>query len=238
MVNSTWTKNHISEIWHPNSLTIVYPPCDCKTFLQVQRGGAGSDEFRIVSVGQFRPEKDHRKQLEITRELVARRGLRGVKAVLIGSCRDEEDDTRVKQLKEYSRELGITDNVEFLVNASFGRLQEELGRGSVALHTMWNEHFGISLVECMASGCIMVAHKSGGPLTDIVDTGTDSRTGFLADTVEEFADCIVSIHSMSMEEREDIISRARTSIDRRFSVACFERELKRVMGPTLDKFSV
>ena len=25
MVNSTWTKNHISEIWHPNSLTIVYP---------------------------------------------------------------------------------------------------------------------------------------------------------------------------------------------------------------------
>ena len=81
-------------------------------------------------MGQFRPEKDHRKQLEITRELVARRGLRGVKAVLIGSCRDEEDDTRVKQLKEYSRELGITDNVEFLVNASFGRLQEELGRGS------------------------------------------------------------------------------------------------------------
>jgi glycogen synthase len=33
---------------------------------------------------------------------------------------------------------------------------------------MWNEHFGISIVEMMAAGLIVVAHKSGGPLMDIV----------------------------------------------------------------------
>ena len=33
---------------------------------------------------------------------------------------------------------------------------------------MWNEHFGISLVEMMAAGLIVVGHRSGGPLRDIV----------------------------------------------------------------------
>lgn len=31
----------------------------------------------------------------------------------------------------------------------------------IGLHTMWNEHFGISVVEGMAAGTIMVAHNSG-----------------------------------------------------------------------------
>jgi len=30
------------------------------------------------------------------------------------------------------------------------------------LHTMVGEHFGISIVEAMASGCIPVVHNSGG----------------------------------------------------------------------------
>lgn len=38
----------------------------------------------------------------------------------------------------------------------------------VGLHTMWNEHFGISIVELMAAGLIAVAHDSGGPSMDIV----------------------------------------------------------------------
>lgn len=36
------------------------------------------------------------------------------------------------------------------------------------LHTMWNEHFGISVVELMAAGLVVVAHNSGGPKLDII----------------------------------------------------------------------
>lgn len=69
---------------------------------------------------------------------------------------------------------------------------------------MWNEHFGISVVEGLAAGLIMVAHKSGsphsftfsqvftssgGPLLDIVGGHKDGKLetspcGFLADTAE------------------------------------------------------
>ena len=33
---------------------------------------------------------------------------------------------------------------------------------------MWNEHFGIGIVEMMAAGLLVIAHNSGGPKTDII----------------------------------------------------------------------
>lgn len=57
----------------------------------------------------------------------------------------------------------MEDNVEFKVNIPYPELVSEMQRGMIGLHTMWNEHFGISVVECMAAGLIMIAHASGGP---------------------------------------------------------------------------
>lgn len=45
---------------------------------------------------------------------------------------------------------------------------------------MWNEHFGIGVVEYMASGCIPLAHDSAGPKMDIVlDDYNGQRTGVM-----------------------------------------------------------
>ncbi len=49
-------------------------------------------------------------------------------------------------------ELGIADHVEFCVNASFDQLRALLGDAVAGLHTMVDEHFGISVVEYMAAG--------------------------------------------------------------------------------------
>ena len=59
----------------------------------------------------------------------------------------------------------------------------------VGVHTMWNEHFGIAVVEMLAAGLVTVAHRSGGPLMDIVIEATDgdSRNGFLAVSEREYA---------------------------------------------------
>lgn len=66
-------------------------------------------------------------------------------------------------MQDLAKHLAIDENVEFKLNISFSELVSELQRGTIGLHTMWNEHFGISIVECMAAGLIMVAHASGGP---------------------------------------------------------------------------
>lgn len=237
MVNSTWTYNHIKSIWNCSNVHVVYPPCDCATFLKVPRDEP-SNEFRMVSVGQFRPEKDHKKQIDVVKAVLDRRtDVSGFRLVTIGSCRDNEDHQRVEDLKRYAQELGISDHVEFLVNTPFKKLQEELGHSTVAIHTMWNEHFGISLVECMSAGCIMVAHRSGGPLMDIVVEFENQRTGYLADSVQVFADCIINIIDKSGEERNEIITAAKKSVCERFSVETFQEKLVTFVEPIMNKLS-
>jgi len=83
--------------------------------------------------------------------------------ICIGSCRDAEDESRVKNMQDLAKHLALEENVEFKLNVPYSELVSEMQRGTIGLHTMWNEHFGISIVECMAAGLIMVAHASGGP---------------------------------------------------------------------------
>jgi len=49
----------------------------------------------------------------------------------------------------------------------------------VAIHTMKEEHFGISIVEMMAAGLIVIAHASAGPKMDIIG-GCKEHVGYLA----------------------------------------------------------
>lgn len=83
--------------------------------------------------------------------------------MLIGSCRHEDDNKRVKDMQDLAKHLAIDENVEFKLNIPYCELVKELQLGTIGLHAMWNEHFGISVVEGMAAGLIMVAHNSGGP---------------------------------------------------------------------------
>ena len=60
MVNSTWTKDHIVKLWGRNlGTTVVYPPCNTAAL-----ASDNADRTRtVLSVAQFRPEKDHALQL-------------------------------------------------------------------------------------------------------------------------------------------------------------------------------
>ena len=51
----------------------------------------------------------------------------------------------------------------------------------IGLHTMWNEHFGISVVEMMSNGLITIGHNSGGPKSDIITVQSIDGTEQLLD---------------------------------------------------------
>lgn len=61
------------------------------------------------------------------------------------------------------REFGVSDRVHIITNAPRDRLKQILDNSKVYLHTSVGEHFGVSIVEAMARGCIPIAHNSGGP---------------------------------------------------------------------------
>jgi len=191
MVNSNWTKSHINLMWRTNAV-VVFPPCDTADFIASQ---SKSKSRVVVSLGQFRPEKDHRLQLksiQLLRNLL-NDDTRMPKLIIFGSCRDEQDEKMVGGLKVYSQKLGIDSFVEFHVNLPYSELKVHLAKALIGIHTMWNEHFGIAPVEMMAAGIILVAHSSGGPKVDIIEHGV---TGYLAESAEEYSNTIFKILEM------------------------------------------
>jgi len=95
----------------------------------------------------------------------------------------------------------------------------------VLLHQMWNEHFGIGIVEMMAAGLITCAHDSGGPKSDIVVPLEGHRTGFLASTVEGYADAMYCALTLDHKEAVALRQRAQASASR-FSDEVFAASFK------------
>jgi alpha-1,2-mannosyltransferase len=90
---------------------------------------------------------------------------------------------------------------------------------------MWNEHFGIGIVEMMAAGLIVVAHRSGGPKTDIIVPFDGKTTGFLAQTVDEYAETMYKALAMNRDEAIDLRKSAQASAGR-FSDEVFSLSFK------------
>lgn len=78
---------------------------------------------------------------------------------MVGSCRNADDYERLKNIQDLSKHLSLENSVEFRVNISYQELIQCYQTASIGIHTMWNEHFGIGIVECMAAGLIMVANR-------------------------------------------------------------------------------
>lgn len=235
MVNSSWTLGHIRALWGKDVST-VFPPCDTRAFLNIKRKDV---ELKlIISIGQFRPEKDHALQIRSFAKFlqkISNDKRRCYKLVLIGSCRNEDDSKRVGSLKVLAAQLNINEHVEFALNVTFEELKNHLSMATIGLHTMWNEHFGIGVVECMAAGVITLAHNSGGPKIDIVTEWRGAPTGFLADSEDSYSTLMYDIFSMGNNEKTEMRNRARESVEARFSEKAFETKFIKCMCAVIEE---
>lgn len=192
MTNSTWTQNHIQKLWGPpraraakrNPIAVVYPPVavtELETEVDVSPASEARREKVLLYIAQFRPEKNHQLVLQAFAEFVrtGSAAAEGARLVLVGSVRDDHDSKRVYQLRLLVNELHIRDRVEFHLDAPWPDVLEWLRRASVGVNGMWNEHFGIGVVEYQAAGLVSVVHDSGGPKLDIVVPVNGEPTGEL-----------------------------------------------------------
>lgn len=175
MTNSTWTQRHITTLWGPfrkkksHAISVVYPPCAVAE-LQEKIPVDSPRSNALVYIAQFRPEKMHHVIIEAFAKYLKqiKSSIDAVqpKLVLIGSVRDDGDEKRVYKLRLQAQE--IRDHVEFVINAKWPQILDFLKSSSIGVNGMWNEHFGIGVVEYQAAGLISVVNDSGGPREDIV----------------------------------------------------------------------
>lgn len=102
-------------------------------------------------------------------------------------------------------------------------------QANIGIHSMRNEHFGISVVELMAGGAIVVAHNSGGPQMDII---SDGETGFLATTADDYAEKMADIMQLDDSGLQAIRTRARLDV-KRFSDQSFKDNVSRLLKELL-----
>ncbi|XP_071734396.1 GDP-Man:Man(3)GlcNAc(2)-PP-Dol alpha-1,2-mannosyltransferase-like [Rutidosis leptorrhynchoides] len=227
MVNSSWTQSHIEKLWRiPDRTKRVYPPCDT-TGLQALPLEREATPPKIISVAQFRPEKAHTLQLQAFALAVKKLSSDVPKPKLqfVGSCRNVADEKRLQSLKDLAIQLNVEEDVEFYKNVTYRELVKLLGGATAGIHSMIDEHFGISVVEYMAAGAIPIAHNSAGPKMDIVLPEEGKETGFLAQTVEEYEEAILKILWMTESEKHEMAAAARRRASR-FSEQRFYEDFK------------
>ncbi|KAI9815080.1 MAG: asparagine-linked glycosylation protein [Pycnora praestabilis] len=241
MTNSSWTQAHIRSLWGPNrakrakpsDVEVVFPPVaveELEREIEVSEVSEKKRDRVLLYIAQFRPEKNHTLILKAFSELLAsksgdsssRGSFKDTKLVLIGSVRHSEDATRVYDLRLLAHELKIKANTDFICDASWPEILNWLRRSWVGVNGMWNEHFGIGVVEYQAAGLVSVVNDSGGPKNDIVVDYEGGPTGFHATTASEFADGFAKALSLPAQETLAMRLRARASA-KRFTEEAFAR---------------
>ena len=167
----------------PRRPAVVHPPCGPAT---TSPGASVEDVIRIVSVGRFfrgGHEKRHDVMIRAFRELVSSgAGPKAMELHLVGTAMQQWGSRAyLRGLEGLARGLPVT----FHVNAP-GSVVARLLETS---HVYWHcagfevdatrhperlEHFGISIVEAMARGCVPLAYDAGGP-REIISDGLDGR---------------------------------------------------------------
>jgi alpha-1,2-mannosyltransferase len=134
---------------------VLYPPVSNDIFNQKE---ANFDEYRdnnVVTIARITTEKN----LEIIPHIAKLTG-KDVSFTIVGLLDSKE---ALNSLVRLIKDLKLSERIRIITNAKRNQLVSILLNSKVFLHTKVNEHFGISVIEAMSSGCIPIVHDSGGP---------------------------------------------------------------------------
>jgi len=182
--NSLFTKKVIDQEYGINS-DVWYPPIDVEEFT------AGEKENTILAVGRFEKSQTEKRQdvlIETFKKMIDK-GLKNWQLILAGGhTGGKENDELLNELKKMAAGFPIS----FKINVSFSELKTLYSKAKIFWHAAGYgtdeekypekmEHFGMTTVEAMASGCVPVVINKGGQ-KEIVQNNIN---GFLWETVDD-----------------------------------------------------
>ncbi|MFL5802025.1 MAG: glycosyltransferase [Roseiflexaceae bacterium] len=176
----------------PHKIAVIPAAANIARFRPVPRGqarrrlGLDQRDFVVVYVGRMLPRKDVRNIVRGFALLADRaRSQAGgahptqpLKLLLVGgeSCGDDLAATpEIGVLQELAAELGIVDRVLFAGKRQPDELPDFYSAGDVMVTTPWYEPFGLTPLEAMACGRLVIGSAVGG----LPFTIQDGTTGML-----------------------------------------------------------
>ena len=157
LTNSGYTRKAISNAFNIDA-KILYPPVDVETFQEIALKSNQRDGMVLV-ISRIAPDKQIENAIEVARIM---RG-RGIgKIMTIAGNLHYYDHQYYQQMKNMIADYDLSDYVSLQTNISFSRLIQLMQLAKVYFHPRIDEHFGISIVEAMASGLVPVVSNIGG----------------------------------------------------------------------------
>jgi glycosyltransferase involved in cell wall biosynthesis len=152
LANSAYTASNIRKITGASS-SLLYPPIS-EAFYAGELGN-GKREDLVVCVSRISPEK----RLTLIPH-IARLTSEKIHFLILGI---KQSALELQRIFEQIETNDVSARVELMTDVPRDKLLNILKTSKVFLHLAIGEHFGVSIVEAMASGCIPIVHNSGGP---------------------------------------------------------------------------
>jgi glycosyltransferase involved in cell wall biosynthesis len=181
ITNSRYSEEAIKRVLGTKA-NVVYPPVATSKFRTLPKKRRSNTVLTISRL-------DQSKNLDVLPQLA--KSVPNAKFIVIGAT-DRRSDSYLNGIVEEAKRLGVDGRVTIKPNCGETEKLNLLMQAKVYLHTMRNEHFGISIVEGMSAGLVPVVHKSGGPWFDILGT-TQGQFGYAYTTIDEAAGFITEI---------------------------------------------
>jgi len=214
---SDFSKLWIKKYWGLES-EVLYPPVSTHNFYV-----APKKKNWIIHVGRFFVTGHNKKQLDLVkvfRRLVDEKGLKDWELHFVGSIHEgEKHQQYFDQVKYYAQGYPVF----FHLDVPFKELRDSLAQAKIYWHAtgldenedanpILFEHFGITTVEAMASGCVPVVIHAGGQ-KEIVTKGNGftwlTRDELLEKTYELTQDKkMLEIYSKNAIERSKFFDRS------------------------------
>ncbi len=179
LVYSPFVRDVLSRSWSSKIIDVCSPYVDTRDFQAVS---VKQKEKLIVNVGRFfsHTQSNSKRQdvlIEAFSKMLSKYRMKGWHLALLGNVDPNADSqTFVRTLKESARGYPVT----FHTDISYDELRAFYARASIywhaagyqvdqAKHPENTEHFGITTLEAMASGCIPFVVPNGGQREIVAD---------------------------------------------------------------------
>jgi alpha-1,2-mannosyltransferase len=157
LTNSEFTRRAILNAFNVDA-KILYPPVDVSTFRE-KALDSNQREDMVLVVSRIAPDKQIENAIEVARMLRSR----GIgKGIIIAGNLHYYDHQYYQELKNMIADYDLPDYISIQTNISFSKLIQLMQLTKVYFHPRIDEHFGISIVEAMASGLVPVVSNIGG----------------------------------------------------------------------------
>jgi glycosyltransferase involved in cell wall biosynthesis len=217
LTNSEYTRKAILNAFSVDA-KILYPPVDVDIFRDAALD-SNQRENMIIVISRIAPDKQIENAIEVAR-IMRSRGIG--KGMIIAGNLHLYDHQYYQELKNMIADYDLPDYVSLQTNISFNQLLQLMQLAKVYFHPRIDEHFGISIVEAMASGLLPVVSNIGGH-TEFVP----SKYHF--QTLSHAADLIALAFQATNSER-----RAISNSTTKFSNANYIKSLHRILSELLN----